>query len=146
MRPVLIAPLALLALPACDTNTIDFAIAPNPVAFGQVDFAVEMPTDGYAPIATSLTNNGTKTVTLTLEDWDSDYLCVQGYSHDNLPGVMAPVDPGAAYVLNIAVCGYLPGERGTEVDTNVTIGTDSTPSTFPIPVTFTPLMSGGDTG
>lgn len=141
-------PLALLLLAVgCAAEPVDFTISPNPVTFGEVDFAVEMPEEGYAPIATTLTNNGTYDVTLTLEAFDEDHLCVQGYPHDTLPGAMGLVAPGSSYVLNIAVCGYLPGERDAEVSTSVTVGTDADPATLTIPVTFTPVQSmGGETG
>lgn len=135
----------LVALLGCTPDPIEIAISPTPVAFGEVDFAVEMPHEGYSPIPTSLTNNGTKDVLLALADWDVDYVCVQGYSHDALPGTMATVAPGSTYVLNIAICGYLPGERDTEVSTSVTISTDTEPASFPIPVTFTPVQTFTDT-
>ncbi len=132
-----------LALAACSDPQIEFSISPNPVAFGEVDFDVEMPDEGYAPITTAMTNNGTEDVTLSLLDFDDDYVCVQGYFHDLLPGTMGTVAPSSTYVLNIAVCGYLPGERETQVSTEVTVGTDGEPASFTIPVTFTPMQSGG---
>ena len=136
----------LLLLAACGSDEVMFTISPNPVAFGDVDFAVEMPADGYSPIATGLTNAGTKDVVLGLADFDDTYLGVQGYSHDLLPGTMGTVAPNSTYVLNIAVCGYAPGERGSEVSTNVTISTDGSPASFTIPVTFTPYRGGDDSG
>ncbi|MSP54887.1 MAG: hypothetical protein EXR69_04680 [Myxococcales bacterium] len=145
--PSLLRPTALpvLAMVACSPDPIEFTISPNPVAFGETDFAVELPEEGYNPIATTLTNNGLHDVTLTLADWDDDYLCVQGYAHDARPGAMATVAPGSTYVLNIAVCGYLAGERDTEIRTEISISTDSTPSSFAIPVTFTPIQTFEDT-
>lgn len=136
---------SLVTLLACTPDPIDFTISPNPVAFGEIDFAVDPPEEGYNPIATTLTNNGLDDVTLALADWDDDYLCVQGYSHEERPGAMATVAPGSTYVLNIAVCGYLAGERDTEISTDVSISTDSTPASFAIPVTFTPIQTFEDT-
>lgn len=145
-----LSPRLLLLLPllaGCGADPVDFTITPNPVAFGEVDFAAEMPEEGYAPIATTLANEGTYDVTLTLQAFDQDHLCVQGYPADALPGAMGLVAPGSSYVLNIAVCGYLPGERETEVSTSVTVGTDAEPATLTIPVTFTPIQTmGGETG
>ncbi len=135
----------LLLLAACGADSLTFTISPDPVAFGEVDFAVEMPDDGYAPIAVSLTNTGSTDALLALADFDDTYLCVQGYSHDLLPGEMGVVAPNSTYVLNIAVCGYAPGERDSQVSTDVTVSTDGDPSSLTIPVTFTPVQTMGDT-
>jgi hypothetical protein len=148
---VLGAPMALCSLTGllsgCAAgDTADFSISPDPVEFGEVDFSVETPDEGYTPIAVTLYNNGVNDVTLGLADFNEDYLCVVGYSHDALPGTMGVVAPASSYVLNFAVCGYLPGERDTEVSTAVTVSTDSTPSTLSIPVTFTPVLPTGDSG
>jgi hypothetical protein len=128
------------------SDTADFTISPDPVEFGEVDFSVETPEEGYTPIAVTMFNNGVNDVTLGLADFNDDYLCVLGYTHDALPGTMGVVAPASSYVLNLAVCGYLPGERDTVVSTEVTVSTDSTPSTLSIPVTFTPVLSSGDSG
>lgn len=136
----------LLWLAACGSPEVVFTISPSPVAFGEVDFDVEMPEDGYDPIAVGLTNAGTADVVLGLADFDDTYVCVQGYSHDLLPGTMGTVAPNSTYVLNIAICGYAPGERGTEVSTDITISTDGSPATLTVPVTFTPVQGGDDSG
>ena len=149
----LCAPIALCCVAGALTGLLggcaaadmaDFTISPDPVEFGDVDFSVETPEEGYAPIAVTMYNNGLSDVTLGLADFNPDYLCVVGYSYDGLPGTMGVVAPASSYVLNLAVCGYLPGERDTEVSTSVTVSTDSTPSTLSIPVTFTPVLPTGD--
>ena len=149
----LCAPIALCCVAGALTGLLggcaaadmaDFTISPDPVEFGEVDFSVETPEEGYAPIAVTMYNNGLSDVTLGLADFNPDYLCVVGYSYDGLPGTMGVVAPASSYVLNRAVCGYLPGERDTEVSTSVTVSTDSTPSTLSIQVTFTPVLPTGD--
>jgi len=144
--PITLCGLAGLLAGCAAGDTADFSISPDPIEFGEVDFSVETPDEGYTPIAVTLYNNGVNDVTLGLADFNEDYLCVVGYTHDALPGTMGVVAPASSYVLNVAVCGYLPGERDTEVSTAVTVSTDSTPSSLSIPVTFTPVLPTGDSG
>lgn len=94
-------------------------VSPAEVDLGTVDFAVEMPEEGYNPTAVTLTNVGTADTTITVTDDDPDHLCLQGFSTFDAPYDLGDIPAGGSYTFEIAACGQLQGEMDTEVATEV---------------------------
>jgi hypothetical protein len=89
--------------------------------WGEVDFQVEMPEEGYDPQVVTVTNSGTGGLDLTVV-YDEDHLCIQGF--ESSPLTLPGLDEGSSYVLSVAVCGYQTGERDTEVTGQVRFRAD----------------------
>lgn len=135
-----------LALLAC-TSDYEITISPATLNLGVVDFANEMPEEGYTAGQVSLTNVGKGEPALSLSGYDADHVCVVGFTGRDLPISLGTLPEGSTYLLNIAPCGYIAGERDAEVTTEVTVSTDGTPSVLTIPVSFTPTRTiQGETG
>lgn len=130
-------------LAACTADYV-VTVSPSTLNLGVVDFAVEMPEEGYTPGQVSLTNDGKGTPVLALAEVDADYVCVVGFTGRDLPIPLGELPEGSTYLLNIAACGYLPGDRDSEVTTEVVVSTDGTPATIRIPVSFTPTRTIAD--
>jgi len=133
----------LLILLGCSPE-FDILISPARLDLGVVDFAQEMPEEGYAPGSVSLINKGTGEPQLALLAYDDVHLCLPGYTGLDLPATIGTLPEGATASLLVAACGYEPGERDSEVYGTVTVGTGGTPSTVEIPVVFTPTRTFGD--
>jgi hypothetical protein len=133
----------LLLLAACTADYV-ITVSPATVNLGVVDFAVEMPDEGYTPTQVSLTNAGKGTPVLALASYDPDHICVVGFTGRDLPISLGELPEGSTYLLNIAACGYLAGERDSEVSTDVVVSTDGSPGTVTIPVRFTPTRTIAD--
>lgn len=115
-------------------------VSPAVVDFGVVDFAVEMPEDGYPPEPVTITNKGEDVVLgLALASYDVERVCVQGTPSGDLPIPLGDVGPGSFYLLNIAVCGLVAGDLDEEVRTEVVLTTLGDPPSLTIPVTWTPV-------
>lgn len=130
----------ILALLACGGT--DLAFSPASVDFGVVDFSGEMPEEGYATSGVDLTNNGGPTVTISLPEYDTDRLCLQGFPVDgDFPVDLGELAEGSTYSFVIGLCWYLPGEADTEVSTELVVKTDGNPSSVSVPITFTPTRT-----
>lgn len=132
---------------ACSSEP-DITVSPAEVDLGTVDFAMEMPEEGYAPQPVTLSNVGKHDVTLTMLVDDPDHLCVQGFTTYEPPYEMGVLPSGMDYVFQVAACDYEAGERDSEVETSLTVGTDAEPASIVIPVTFIPTrtIDDGTTG
>lgn len=128
---------------AC-TPELDIQVSPPALDLGVVDFDVEMPDEGYPPSSVSFINQGTVSASLSLVDYDPDHLCVVGFTGRSLPITMGELAEGSVYVLEVGACGYAPGERDTEVQTELRVGTGGTPGVLVVPVVFTPTRTIGD--
>lgn len=121
---------------------VEFNLVPDGLEFGVVDFAGEMPADGYAFDEVVLQNDGKATIVLTLPAYDTLRLCLKGFDVDReYPIELGEVAPGASYLLGIGLCSYVDGEVDTDVETRVDVRTDGAPDVLSIPVTFTPIRS-----
>lgn len=125
---------------AC-AQKIDLTVSPSSLDLGTVDFAVEMPTEGYNPLPVTITNNGKEDVELTVRDDDPDHLCLQGYTTFEAPFLLGTVPEGQSFTFEIAACDYDAGERDSLVETAVVLATGGDPATVEIPVSFTPTRT-----
>ncbi len=136
----------ILLLVAC-TPDFEITVSPATLNLGVVDFANEMPEEGYTPGQVSLTNAGKGEPMLALASYDPEHICVVGFTGRDLPVTLGALPEGSTYLLNIAPCGYIAGERDAEVTTDVTVTTGGSPATIVIPVSFTPTRTiQGETG
>ena len=120
---------------------VEIEVDPAIVDLGTVDFATEMPAEGYDPQPVSLNNVGKRDVMLAILDPDVVHLCIQGFSTLAPPYDLGLVPSGSAYTFEVAVCGTEAGERDSEVTTEIVVGTDGDPSRISIPVTFIPTRT-----
>ncbi len=125
---------------AC-TPDFEMTVSPALLNLGVVDFAEEMPEEGYDPGQVSVTNVGKGEPQLALSGYDAEHICVVGFTGRELPVTLGALPEGSTYLLNIAPCGYIAGERDTEVSTEVTLTTGGSPATVTIPVVFTPTLT-----
>ncbi|GDX79228.1 hypothetical protein LBMAG42_10390 [Deltaproteobacteria bacterium] len=135
--PCMIVPM-LAVLAACGPEPVEFTLAPEILEFGTVAFPPEMPDGGYAELQLTVTNTGETDGNLTLPEPDPEIFCISGFTTQEFPVDVGTVNPGSAYVFTVALCGYPPGNAGTEVSTSFDILTDGDPETLTVPVTFTP--------
>ncbi len=136
----------LWALLGCseEKTVIDLEIVPTRLYFGEVSFDGEMPEEGRASDIVTILNEGQIATSLTLVAYDEDHLCIAGFPDPTVNASLGIIEPGASYVLTIAICDYLPGEATTEVETEVVLLTDGEPPSFSIPIYFTPTRGGTD--
>ncbi|MFZ5481335.1 MAG: hypothetical protein ACOZNI_31535 [Myxococcota bacterium] len=120
---------------------VELEFSPGTLAFGEIDFSAELPEEGYAPETVTITNTGEKAGTLWLPEYDTERLCLAGFDADReYPVELGLAEPGDAYVLDVAVCGFGSGELETEVRIGVDVLVDDDPEPFTLPVTYTPVL------
>jgi hypothetical protein len=120
----------------------DLSFSPASLDLGEVDFTGEMPDDGYATASVDLTNVTGPTFVLSLPEYDTDRLCLQGFPVDgDYPVDLGELAEGSTYTFGVGVCWYLPGEEDTEVSTQLVVKTDGNPSSVTLPITFTPIRT-----
>jgi hypothetical protein len=127
----------MLLLLACATP-VEFTVTPETLDLGTVDFVAEMPEDGFAQGVVTLTNGGEEAVSLTMPEYDTESLCLLGFTTQELPVEMGVVNPGSSYQITVGICGYPPGSDGSLVGTSFDVWTDGDPDTLTVPVSFTP--------
>lgn len=127
---------ALLA--ACGPEPVVFTLSPETLDYGVVDFPPEMPGDAYATQQLSVTNTGETDGVLELPEPDPDIFCIAGFTTQDFPAPVGTVGPGSTYVFNVGLCGYPPGDAGSEVTETFDIWTDGDPDTITVTVKFTP--------
>jgi hypothetical protein len=130
--------MAILALlVGCAGQTLSFS--PDTLDFGEVDFAGELPEEGYAVETVTLTNDGSAADTLSLQAYDQDHLCLAGFTTQDFPVDLGSVSSGGSYTFRVGVCAYVSGEVDTEVSTTIEVEGDN--GAVSLPVTFTPVRS-----
>ena len=139
--------LSLTVFGACKQGAL--SLSPPELAWGEVDFQGE-PLDctaddgGCDAMVVTLTNSGQGDLNLRLPyGYDGDHLCVEGFDAD-APLELGLLAPGSSYNLKISVCGYLAGERDSEVSGALQIETDGEPSQTTWPWSFTPVRDFGE--
>lgn len=115
---------------------------PTELDLGTVDFAQDMPEEGYNPDTVTFTNVGEKNdVVLTVADYDTERLCLPGFPDRAPPFELATVPPGLYALLNVAVCGQVAGDVGQTITTEVRLTTSGEPGDIVVPVTFVSTRS-----
>lgn len=141
----------ILLLLACSSGSL--SISPNPIEWGEIDFHNADPMDcdpedgGCDPTVVTLLNDGDRDVGISIPGGvDSDHLCVDGFEPDTDMD-LGTLGAGSSYNLVIAVCGYEPGERDSEVTGAISIALDSG-DTESLEWSFTPIrnIGGSDSG
>ncbi len=134
----------LIALLACSEG--DLAIEPVSLDWGEVDFQTAECLDcvcdeGCAARDLVLTNAGDADLEVSLPlGMDADHLCPIG--HDPTEAIeLGVLEPEASFILRIAVCGYVPGERDTEVTGTIDLENDGVDTVIEVPWSFTPIRN-----
>lgn len=123
---------------AC-ADPVNVSGSPASLDYGEVDFTAEVPDGGFASLDWTVTNVGDADVTLTLPAYDDERLCVDGFDVDTLPQALPAMSAGGAYVFHVGICGYVAGEEGGDVQTELTVQTDTTPASLTVPITYTAI-------
>ncbi len=124
----------------------DLAIEPVSLDWGEIDFQDDGCRDclceaGCAPMDLVLTNAGEADLEVSLPaGMDADHLCPIGHDPSG-PIELGVLESDASFILRIAVCGYLPGERDTEVSGTVDIENDGVDTVIQVPWSFTPIRN-----
>ena len=102
-----------------------------------------MPEEGYAATELSLNNTGEDPVTVSLEEFDFEHLCLQGFS--SVPANLNEIPAGGAYVLVVGVCDYIEeqGERDSLVSAEIIVEHTGESSPLSIGWSFTPKLNIG---
>ncbi len=111
----------LMLFCGCGGATTEISVSPSPVDLGTVLFPTEMPEGGYARAEISLENVGEEEALLTLQPWDGDRLCVEGFPDASVASDLTPMSPGAIYLLAVQVCGHVPGDFETTVESTLSL-------------------------
>ena len=119
--------------------------------WGEVDFHTEECMDcscadgcGLTPLLLSNTGEGPLEIEMP-NGFDDNHICIDGYdSTSNL--ALGTLQPGEFFLLNVSVCGYLPGELNTageeparEVSGKLRFATNGTPSMATLDFSFIPV-------
>lgn len=128
----------LLYLFACATE-VEISILPASLDLGDVDITADMPDEGYyAAGVITLTNDGENTVALSLPEYETTSLCLQGFTTQEFPVSLGDVEQDQSFAITVGICGYPPGSDGSPVSAPFEVWTDGTPDTLDLIVTFTP--------
>ena len=113
---------------------------PDDLDFGEVDFAQEMPSEGYELQDVTLQNKSDSTLSLYITNFDFEHLCLQGFSE--IPADLGSINPGSSYALYVSVCDYIEenGERDDLIEGEITIEYNDK-YTLQIPWSFTPVLN-----
>lgn len=127
--------MTLLVLACTAEPNLDWS--PTELDLGTVDFAQDMPEEGYNPETVTITNVGEREdVVLEVADYDAERLCLPGFPDRTPPFELATVPPGLYALLNVAVCGQVAGDLGQTITTEIRLTTSGEPTEIRIPVTF----------
>lgn len=130
----------LLVLLAC-TPDPELALDPSSLAFGEIDFGVEMPAEGYSPLSVGVENIDKDDHELWVVADDVDHLCFVGFPEAAAPFQVGNLPAGSTYTLQISVCDYNPGDRDTEYLTSVRFATETDSDPVVLSVSFTPTRT-----
>lgn len=134
--------MVLLAMIGCQDSTL--TALPAEIVWGDVDFSLSAPSDGYDPQSVIVRNTGEKTVKAEIQGFDFELLCLSGFTE--LPVELGELEPDNEFILTIGVCNYNEeGGRDIMVEGNIEVGYDN--ETLDIPWSFTPVFNiGNDSG
>ena len=131
---------------------LTISVTPSEVHFGEVDFR-DWPTDmepsGYDATSIEVTNDGERSVILTLTQADFDRLCLLGISEEMVPHTYPALEPGRSLLVQVGVCAYMAedGDRDTLIEGEIVLQSDKPSGEVSIPWSFTPTIElGSDTG
>ncbi|MGC6507904.1 MAG: hypothetical protein ACON4U_05770 [Myxococcota bacterium] len=134
--------MVLLAMIGCQESTL--TALPAEIVWGDVDFSLSAPSDGYDPQSVVVRNTGEKTVKAEIQSFDFELLCLSGFTE--LPVELGELEPDNEFILTIGVCNYNEeGGRDIMVEGSIEVGYDN--ETLDIPWSFTPVFNiGNDSG
>ena len=145
-----IATTCLFLLTACKASG-QLEIDQERLDWGEVDFHTEECMDcscadgcGLTPILLNNTGEGPLEIEMP-NGFDDNHICIDGY--DSTPNLsLGTLQPGEFFLLNVSICGYLPGELNTagedpprEVTGKLRFATDGTPSMATVDFSFIPV-------
>ena len=126
---------------------------PAALDWGEIDFHNDdcmdcSCADGCGLTQVLLTNTGEAELDITLPTgFDEDHLCIDGFTSSPNLGI-GTLQPGEFFLLDVSVCGYLPGELNLPDETPARLvegrlgfQTSGEPSTFDIPFSFVPVRN-----
>ena len=126
----------LFSILACKDSTL--TALPAEVAWGDIDFAQSIPTDGYDSQDILIRNTGEKTVSAEILSFDFDLLCLSGFTE--APIDLGELEPDNEFILTVGVCGYNEeGGRDVLVEGSIDISYDK--DSLNIPWSFTPVFN-----
>jgi hypothetical protein len=118
----------LMALLACGQGELD--IRPNAYDWGEINFldeeCLECECDDHCgPIEIELTNIGDAPLVVELpEGYDGDRFCLKGFDDPDAAITLPDLGPDETYLLELAICGYLPGEQTLNLAGQIGFRTD----------------------
>ena len=121
-------------------NSGELTAFPSSLNWGEIDFQSTLPDNGYDSKTVGLNNTGESSLNLTLESFEEDYLCIEGF--DKGMQELGLLKADQSYSLIVGVCNYFPeeGERDTEIQGNIIITHNGKNSPLEIPWSFTPVL------
>jgi len=137
------SPLLLIALAACGKGELDLNF--DALGWGEIDFQDDACPDcqcdeGCGPTLVELTNIGDAPLNVEIpEGLDPDRFCLNGFEDVSDPIVIPTMEPDDAYILQLSVCGYLPGEQTLTVTGQIAFETDGVEETVGLDWSYTPI-------
>ena len=121
-------------------NGAELKAFPSSIAWGEVDFRPAMPEEGYDPQSIQLNNTGTGVIEISLQSFDADHICLQGF--DSAPEDLGALEEEQTYTLVVSACNYIEeeGERDQEITGTIQISHSGKESPLQIDWSFTPVF------
>ena len=117
----------------------ELSVFPSSLDFGEVDFQLEMPEEGYGALTVALKNVGETDLDISVSHVDFDRLCLQGFTAE--PIDLGTLRPNQSYSIKVGVCDYSreTGERDNLVSDYISIDHNGANSPSSIQWSFTPV-------
>jgi len=128
--------LGWLFLFSCNKSTL--VAFPSSLDWGEVDFSLAVPEEGFNPQSVTIRNNGESATSAEIYGFDFDHLCLAGFS--SVPAEIGDMEPEDEFLLTVGVCDYAPdnGERDSTVEGVIEISYEK--EILSIPWTFIPVL------
>ena len=134
-------------LTGCGSNAL--SVEPGSLNWGEVDFEEVKPDEGYDQKSITLTNDGSKSLDISVLNFDDVRLILGAQLETPDPPVLRVIEPGSNAVITVAVWGYdiESGELTEEVTGSFYLDAKSLKDPVEVQWAFTPIRGGEiDTG
>ena len=118
---------------------------PTLIDWGDIDFQDEACfdcecDDHCGPTDVTLRNAGEAPLNVWLPDGlDAERFCLKGFEDVSDPIEIPTLDPGDSYLLELSICGYVPGEQTLLVQGEIIFHTDGDRAEAGLSWSYTPL-------
>jgi len=119
----------------------ELVVTPNPLAFGEVDFNLPMPDEGYHITEIFLQNDTKNELNITIQQLDDDHLLLGAPLISESPPSLGPLAPGSFQTVTLAIWNYSieGGERDSLVTGTLSLHANELKNPATLDWSFTPV-------